>query len=120
MKPHYFDTNRVDQDDTRHFEAVRLNQVGEGCLLGGVLIDGLAGLAPKAHGEPDICAVCPASAEWRRICMGRPQKVQMVVDANPEVVDSRNNTADAYRIRQDQQIAEIYAALGLQKAQKKP
>lgn len=118
MKPHYFDTNKVDGDDERHFEAIRRDEVALGCMLGGVMIQGLAELAPQDHGRADVCAVCPASAEWRRICQGRPQKVTTALDTVTVVDNSRNNTAEAYRLHHNQQIAAIYKALGLKPEKK--
>ena len=114
-KRSYLHQVRPDLDDTTYWLALEQGLIGENCTIGGPVIDELRGYSPK-----DICAACGVSNSHReRICLGRPQKVSLArdnpVDAAPVVVHASHQTAEAYRMRQDQQIRAILKALGAQK-----
>lgn len=114
VKRSYLGQMRPDLDDKVYWLALEQGIVGENCTVGGPVIDELRNYAPK-----DICSVCSVSAKHREtVCMGRPQKQSLVtkeLDAMPVVAHAAHQTAEAYRMRQDQQIRALLKSLGVKK-----
>jgi hypothetical protein len=112
-KRNYSGQARADLDDTIYWDALEQGIVGESCTIGGPVIDELRSFSPS-----DICAACSVSADHRvKVCYGRPMKKiakpeHIAVDAIPSVVHAVHQTAEAYRMRQDQQIRAILQQLG--------
>lgn len=110
-KRSYLHQPRPDLDDNTYWDALTEGLVGENCTIGGPVIDELRGYSPK-----DICAACGVTDEHRaKICLGRPKKLSLItkeIDVAPSVVHATHQTAEAYRMRQDQQIRAIFKALG--------